>query len=299
MGLTDTPSILTELTVREVMRKQLVHLPQEASLSRCIRHFLKYKVSAVLVGGPDAPDESGVVSKTDVMGAYYAGLPLETRLGDIMSSPPLFCNPADAVESALETMRARGVYRIYVKEDADGVIGVIAYPDIVGMLYQICYDCRYSRQRRAKEKKNDATLRLTVSEVMTPDVKAYPRTTSLSEVMEGLSAYRVGAVLIRDDDGRPAGVLSKSDLVMAFLHQVDPAVAVETVMSSPVSTCDEAEYLETAIQRLIFRQVQRLFAHRGTPDTIVGVLSLSDAARIRSGSCQACALSRIRMDGRT
>lgn len=299
MGLNDTPSILSELTVREAMRNQLVHLPQEAPLSRCIRYFLKYKVSALLAGDPSAPEAAGVVSKTDIMGAYYAGLPLETALGDIMSSPPLFCASSAPVEEALETMRARSVYRLFVKTGEGDVTGVIAYPDIVGMLYHICCDCRFSRRRRVRDNRSDSTLRLTVGDVMTTGVKSYPRTADLIAVMEGLSAYRFGAVLIADDAGAPAGVLSKSDLVTAYLRGVEPALPAETVMSSPVTTCDETEYLENAIQSLIFSQIQRIFVHRGDPRNIVGVLSLSDAARIRSGSCHACTLSRIRMDDRT
>ena len=35
-------------------------------------------------------------------------------------------------------------------------------------------------------------------------------------VMEGLSAYRFGAVLITDENGRPTGVVSKTDLILAY-----------------------------------------------------------------------------------
>jgi len=36
---------------------------------------------------------AGMVSKTDIMGAFYVGLPVETPLADIMVGPPLFCYP--------------------------------------------------------------------------------------------------------------------------------------------------------------------------------------------------------------
>jgi CBS domain-containing protein len=77
----------------------------------------------------------GVVSKTDLMGAYYAGLPLGTSLETIMVGPPVYCHPDDPLEKSLESMSSCGIHRLYVTDD-DGksVIGVLAYPDIVGLL---------------------------------------------------------------------------------------------------------------------------------------------------------------------
>jgi CBS domain-containing protein len=111
--------------------------------------------------------------------------------------------------------------------------------------------------------------------------------------MEGLSEYRMGAVLITDGRGAPVGVVSKTDLALAYKHGRDPESSARTIMASPVRSCGEAEYLEVAIRKLIFSQIRRIFVFRDDPSRITGVLSLSDAARVRSGSCQACVSSRI------
>jgi CBS domain-containing protein len=292
MGVIRKQSALSNVTVREAMRRQVITTPATADLDRAIGRFIKYKVNALLV--TDAADQpAGVLSKTDIMGAYYAGLPLQTPVADIMIAPPLFCQSTDPLEAALEQMREHGVYRLYVLEE-DRLAGALAYPDIVGLLYRFCRDCRYSRGRRKGAGKEP--VRLTVREVMTPSVNAFSRNAPLTDIMEALSAYRFGAVLIRDDGGRPAGVVSKTDLALAYKHGVDAGEPAETVMSGPVLTCDADEFLESAIQTLIFSQVQRIFTHEGDPRQIVGVLSLSDAARIRSGSCHACVSSRIKVE---
>jgi hypothetical protein len=44
---------------------------------------------------------------------------------------------------------------------------------------------------------------------------------------------------------------------------------------------------------MFLSDVQRLFVHAGDPLRVIGVLSLSDAARVRSGSCRACLPSRF------
>ncbi|MBT8372534.1 MAG: hypothetical protein HKO68_10230 [Desulfobacterales bacterium] len=52
-------------------------------------------------------------------------------------------------------------------------------------------------------------------------------------------------------------------------------------------------YLSAAIQQMLLIDVQRMFVFANDPGEIIGVLSLSDAASIRSGSCRACTSSRL------
>jgi CBS domain-containing protein len=293
----DKRETLSGLLVSEAMRRQVIHLPQNTSIDKGINSLIKYKVNALL-----ATDENnlpaGVVSKTDIMGAYYACLPLETPLDNIMSSPPLFCRPKDSLESALAKMRSNGIYRLYVTgENPEKIVGALAYPDIVGLLYRFCYDCEYSHRRQKRKKQGNRPIRrYKVKEVMTTSVQACLQDDSLMHIMEELSKYRFGAILITDGAQAPCGVVSKTDLAVSYKHGVDFQTAAETIMSSPVRSCDQDEYLEDAIHKMIFADVHRLFVHKNDPQNIVGVLSLSDAARIRSGSCHACVSSRIRVD---
>jgi len=297
MTTMDKKETLSGLLVSEAMRRQVISLPQDASIDRGINSLIKYKINAFLTTDED-DRPVGVVSKTDIMGAYYAGLPLETPLDNIMSSPPLFCRPEDSLESALDTMRSNGVYRLYVVGDTPAeVVGALAYPDIVGLLYRYCYDCEYSRHRLKRKKQADSTIRrYKVSEVMTSSVKACMTDDSLMHIMEKLSEYRFGAMLITDGNHIPGGVVSKTDLAVSYKHGVDSQTPAETIMSSPVRSCAEDVFLEDAIHKMIFADVHRLFVHKDDLENIVGVLSLSDAARIRSGSCHACVSSRIRVD---
>ena len=292
MGIVQKNTILSELTVRETMRRQVISLPREATLSDCIHRMVKFKVNALLITD-EALSPLGVVSKTDIMGAYYAALPIDLPAGEIMISPPLFCRMEETLEAALEQMREHGVYRLYVLGEGGRAAGVIAYPDIAGILYQYCHECKYSRLRRAGKSGADPFLRFTVKEVMTPSVRSFREMDSLLEIMEGLSASRIGAVLITEEAGAAAGVVSKTDLALAYRHGCDPGAPARTIMTAPVRSCAESEFLEAAIRKLIFSQIHRIFVYREEPSRITGVLSLSDAARVRAGSCQACVSSRI------
>jgi CBS domain-containing protein len=277
------------------MRRQVIHLPQEAALEEAIRRTIKFKVNAILITG-DGQEARGIVTKTDLMGAYYAGLPLTTPAAAIMVASPLFCHLDDSLDAALETMRAHGIHRLYVWEDAaDRAVGVLAYPDIVGYLYSYCRGC--DRSLLKAKNRPDPTLgdRFLVREVMTPGVAAVGAEDTLYEVMEALAAQKLGALLIRTATGAPAGVVSKTDLIIAYKHGLAAESPAQAIMSRPVQACAQDDLLVTVLQRMIFLDLYRLFVYRDAPPNVVGVLSLSDAARFRSGTCRACVSSRIQV----
>ncbi len=288
---------LRNVSVHKAMRRQVICLEQSKTIGHGISTIIKHKINAVLA--VDAQLQPvGVVSKTDIMGAYYAGLPIDSPLKYIMLSPPLFCKAGDSLETALEQMRTNKVYRLYVADDQSGeLVGALAYPDIVGLLYQYCHQCSYSRLNREKQPDNNKDLlRYKVRELMTSGVKSLAMDATLTTVMETLSAYRFGAMLITDKNGLSAGVISKTDLALTYKHGVAPSVAAHEVMSVPVHTCDTEALLEEAIKKMILADIHRLFVHEGNINTLIGVLSLTDAARGRSGSCHGCVSSRIKVE---
>jgi CBS domain-containing protein len=137
--------------------------------------------------------------------------------------------------------------------------------------------------------------RFRVREVMTPEIYGRREDDSLHQIMEGLAAYRFGAVLIRDGEGHPVGVVSKTDLILAYKHGIPPMAWAREVMTAPVQAVDAAGDLVDALKTMIFADVHRLFVYEESRRNLVGILSLSDVARFRSGTCRACLVSRIKM----
>lgn len=285
--------MLSGITVENVMRRQLLRLPAGASIDLGIHRMIKFKVSSLLITDQDQ-QPAGIVSKTDIVGAFYAGFPVDTSLEQILVGPLLCCFPDDELEDALDSMQHHRVHRLYVRgAQAGEIIGLLAYPDIVGLLYRYCRSCRHGRRTPARKRDGANVQPLKVAEVMTPEVTACRASDSLTKVIESLTAHRLGAVLIRSRKEEPVGVVSKTDLVLAYRHGQDAGARAGSVMNSPVHSCPIDEDLTTAIQQMLLLDIQRIFVHAQTADHIVGVLSLSDAARFRSGSCRACVSSRL------
>ena len=103
----------------------------------------------------------------------------------------------------------------------------------------------------------------------------------------------MSAVLITDQKGMPAGVISKTNLVVAWHHGQAPDTQAAAVMSRPVVTCDRTDSINRAMTTMLLGDMGRIFVHDKEPQTIVGVMSLSDAANHRSGTCRACVSSRM------
>lgn len=289
--VTNTKNTLSNIDVATAMRKQVTCLPQDTSINDSINTLIKYKVNGLLTLDRNG-QPVGVLSKTDILGAYYADLPIESPIEFIMSSPPFFCNMDDPLEKALEQMRDHRIYRLYVREPIEGrVVGALAYPDIVGLLYKLCHTCEYSHFSARGKSRTAARLR--VADSMSRGVKAVCETDSLIQVMEKLSLYRLGAILVKDRTGMPAGVISKTDIILAYKRRKNPLEKAGSVMSSPIRSCRQDDLVEDAIKTMIYSDIHRLFVKNPDSGALQGVFSLSDAARNRSGSCQACLSSRI------
>jgi len=289
--------ILSGLTAREAMRRRPVNLWRNAPIEQAIRYTIKYKVDAILVTG-GRQEAVGVVSKTDIMGAYYAGIPLSASLNDIMAAPPLFCRPYDPLDSVLDTMRTNRVQRLYVLGgDPYIAIGVVAYADIVGLLYRYCHKCERSIFRSEEDGAHHSIAdQFKVCEVMSRSVRRHREDESLARIMEAISLYRHGTVLIKSNDGLALGAVSRSDLIMAYKHGIPPSAEAHSIMSAPVRSCHQDEPLIIAIHKMIFSDTHYLYVHKENARDIVGLISLADAARVRSGSCRACMPSRIHVE---
>jgi CBS domain-containing protein len=286
-------SVLSGILVREVMRRQVVQLPGTATISNAVNHLIRHRSNALLVTDAQGLPH-GVVSKTDIMGAFYAALPNQTPLSDIAVGPPFTCFPDDELESSLDLMKQHRVHRLYVMgAESKTVIGTLAYPDIVGQMYRYCRSCIRGLRKNADSAEKDVRQRALVKDVMTPSVVAYTAETPLSGIVEGLFEHAFAAVLIRDDGGKAAGVISKTDIIIAYHHGLTPDEKARAIMSRPVQSCHEESLLADALRQMLLRDIQRLFVHAGNEGRMTGVLSLSDAAQYRSGTCRACMPSRL------
>lgn len=136
---------------------------------------------------------------------------------------------------------------------------------------------------------------ISVGETMRRQVVSLPEFAAIGQCIRLMIRYKINAILLLTDKGIPCGVISKTDLIVAFHHGLSPTIEAREIMNTPVYSVPAEGLLSDAIQQMLVKDVQRLFVHDdgSDPATINGVLALSDAARFRSGSCRACTAGRM------
>ncbi|MCP4163077.1 MAG: CBS domain-containing protein [Deltaproteobacteria bacterium] len=280
-------SVISGMVVQEAMRCVVNRINVYSSIESCIQKMIRQKSNAVLAETDDGKPV-GVVSKTDIINAYYAALPVHTPVSDILSKSPYFCNPSDKLDMALDLMIKNKIHRIYIREKNDDVIGTLSYSDIVGLLYRYCRKCEKGK-RNPGDLENRNLPRLMVNDVMTSGLIFCDVNDRIIDVIETLFERRLGAVLVKN--GVDAiGVISKTDLIISYGHGQNQEINASNIITMPVLSCSSDILLSEAVQKMFIHDVQRLFVSDHT-DNIIGVISLSDAAKARSGTCKACAAS--------
>jgi CBS domain-containing protein len=117
-------------------------------------------------------------------------------------------------------------------------------------------------------------LHMTSARLVAVDANATIRTAALS-----LSNRGIGLVVICDEDGRAAGVLSKSDLVryLTLPQALEPSVS--TLMSQPFVSCAPEDDVHAVWQTMAERDLQNVPVLNADTKPI-GVLDIRDAMKV-------------------
>lgn len=284
----------SDLRVYDAMRFGVLHLAKDQSLIESVQRIIKYKAEGTLIT-EQGMLPLGVVSKTELITAYYGGLPLDLKVKDIMNAPVICCSADDKLDGALALMQENGIHGLYIIDPVDHrAVGSLSYSDIVGLLYRYCHSCENGLYNRfGSDGRQELMGRLLVKDVMKHSVRTMDQHVSLLKVIEELALSRMGAILLLKEEGLAAGVISKTDLILAYRRGLSNTTRACEVMSTSVYSCDEKQPLEQAIRKMIHNDLSRLFVYRDDPEVMTGMISLADAARARSGSCLACSSSKM------
>ena len=104
---------------------------------------------------------------------------------------------------------------------------------------------------------------------------------TLSEAARLLARKRIGAVIVRDETGALAGILSERDVVRAVADESVAALArpVSAYMTRAVATCCETDSVEDLMEMMTigrFRHVPVIDSER-----LIGIISIGDVVKTR------------------
>jgi predicted transcriptional regulator len=110
----------------------------------------------------------------------------------------------------------------------------------------------------------------------------------LIDVTRRLREYAISAIFVLDESGRAEGVISQTDLALAYVQGGWEHRTAEEIMTPDVVIIGGDLPLDVAIQIMLDKRIHRLLIVQGgrTPNRPVGVLALSDVLREMAGAVE-------------
>jgi CBS domain-containing protein len=113
------------------------------------------------------------------------------------------------------------------------------------------------------------------------DVVALPSEATLSEAARLLARKRIGALVVKDQSGALAGILSERDVVRAVAEESVSALArpISAYMTREVATCTELDTVEELMEMM----TQGRFRHVPVMDDnnqLCGLVSIGDVVKM-------------------
>jgi CBS domain-containing protein len=113
----------------------------------------------------------------------------------------------------------------------------------------------------------------TSARLMVIDTEATPQAAALS-----LSNPGIGLVVVCDENGKAAGVLSKSDLIRHLTRRELAEASIMTLMSRDIISCDPGDDVHTVWQTMVAHGLQNVPV-LGQDSKPLGVLDIRDAMK--------------------
>ena len=113
------------------------------------------------------------------------------------------------------------------------------------------------------------------------DVLAISPGATLAEAARVLTKHRIGALIVRDEDGGLSGIISERDVVRAVAEEGASALAftVASRMTRDVATCAQTDTIEEIMETMTRCRFRHLPVVE--EDSVIGIISIGDVVKMR------------------
>jgi CBS domain-containing protein len=275
------------MNVADIMSSPVYIINADEPVSHARNLMLRYRISTLLV--LNEGKMVGIVTKSDISNRLAQAEPLWRRrpidqipIKLLMTESVITIYPEASISQAAALMLENGVHDIpVVKND---IIGIVTRTDIVR--------CIAERSEEIDTK---------ISTLMNEDVVSVHRHHTINHVIDEMNKNEIERVIVKDDEGKPVGVISRRGLALNLLtdnegklstksikmtRKSSPAgqktyryvkevpLTAEDIMISPIISIDVNNKISEAAKKLIEEEVTALPVSDG--ENIIGILSRTD-----------------------
>lgn len=275
------------MNVADIMSSPVYVLNADEPVSHARKLMLRHRISTLLV--LNEGKMVGIVTKSDITNRLAQAEPLWRRrpidqipIKLLMTESVITIYPEASISQAAALMLENRVHNIpVVKND---IVGIITRTDLV----------RYVAE-------NGEEMKTKISKLMTEDVVSVHRHHTINHVIDEMNRNEIERVIVKDDTGKPAGIISSKSLALNLLTDFQGEISTksikmtrksspggqktyryvkevpltaEDIMVSPINSIDVNENVSTAAKKMIEEGVTALPVSDG--EDIVGILSRTD-----------------------
>ncbi|MFY9301413.1 MAG: CBS domain-containing protein [Candidatus Nitrosotenuis sp.] len=161
------------------------------------------------------------------------------------STPVFTLTASNSIHDTLVMMKSNFIKRVVVARDKKA-IGILTERDIN----------RFLGQDTTKRSLAEIPLK----EIMKKDLITVTagQEDFLSQCATRMITFRIGSIIITDEDGNLAGIVTQTDITKAFASRYPGKYKVRDYMSAKTVTCRDSDYLRYALEILNKNDVSRL-----------------------------------------
>jgi CBS domain-containing protein len=165
--------------------------------------------------------------------------------GEQYSSPVFTLTITHSIHDALVMMKSNFIKRVVVVRDKKA-IGILTERDI----------SRFLEQDTTKRTLSE----ISIKEIMKKDLVTVTTDQEdfLSQCATRMITFKIGSIIITDENGDLAGIITQTDITKAFANRYPGKYKVKDYMSEKTVTCRDSDYLRYALEILNKNDVSRL-----------------------------------------
>ena len=215
---------LDEISVAEIMSKNLVTVEEGSDLRKCAKLMLEKGISSLIVVD-GRKNLKGIFTKSDLVYAYVENFAGEHLVGEFMTKRVLTVAPDEAIHMAILLMNSHKVSRIIVAKDSHPV-GMITGRDLLpvsavfgtgtfGSYWTLREDLIEQRKKQAFIPSGIKEIFI-ASDVMTPNPITIREAEDLADAGYTMLRNRISGLPVLDSNKKLKGIVTKTDIIKAL-----------------------------------------------------------------------------------
>ena len=276
------------MNVVDIMSSPVYIINTDEPVSHARKLMLKHRIGTLPV--LNEGKMVGIVTKSDISNRLAQAEPLWRRrpidqipIKLLMTETVITIYPEATISQAATLMLENGIHNVPVVKNGN-IVGIVTRTDFM---------------RHVAE--NTEKIKTKILKLMTQDVISVHRHHTINHVIDEMNKNEIARVIVKDDDGKPVGFISRKSLALNLLtdnegelstksikmvrrsspggqktyrYVKEMPVTAEDIMVSPIISIDLNEDISAAAKKMIEEGLTGLPVSDG--EDIVGILSRTD-----------------------